>query len=126
MIVAQLAGDPGAIDLTDAGVRGALQVDERISTGRTVPTRPETQDPLLDACGRLAGRVHDWYGIPATTITIAFRSHHDGDRRNLAFSSATLAVDGVPQRLDHSRNAITALLVAGVSVPDAWLDDLEP
>lgn len=122
--VARLTGDPAAVDVTDVDVREALRVDERISVGRSVPTRPTTDDPLLDACGRLADRVDDWYGIPTTTIV--FRSRHDADRHNLAFSSATLTVDGVPERLERDREAITALLAAGVSVPDSWLDDLDP
>ncbi len=120
--VVRLAGDPPTIDLTDVDVREALHVDERISIGRPAPTRPDADDPYLDACGRLADRVHDWFGIPATTIV--FRSRHDAERRNLAFSSATLTVDSVPERIDHSRDTITALLAAGVSVPDTWLDNL--
>lgn len=120
--VVRLAGDSLTLDLTDVDVREALHVDERISVGRSVPTRPDAEDPLLDACGLVADRVHDWFGIPATTIL--FRSRHDAERRNLAFSSATLTIDGIPERIDRSRNAITALLAAGVSVPDSWLDNL--
>lgn len=123
-ILARLSGDPPVVDLTDPDVREALHVDERISTGRSAPTRPHATDPLLDACGRLADWIHDWHGMPPTTIR--FRSRHDAERHNLAFSSDTLDVEGIPEQLDASRDGITALLAAGVTVPDAWLDNLEP
>lgn len=115
---------PPVVDLTDPDVREALHVDERSSTGRSAPTRPHATDPLLDACGRLADRLHDWHGMPPTTIR--FRSRHDAERHNLAISSDTLDVEGIPEQLDASRDGITALLAAGATVPDAWLDNLEP
>lgn len=90
---------------------------------RAVPTRPDAHDPFLDACGRLADRVHDWFGLPPAAI--AFRSRHATDRTNLAFGRDTLDVAGTSRTLAEDREAITALLAAGVAVPERWLDDLD-
>lgn len=122
-VVARLLGRPAAVDLIDPDTRRALNVDERISVGRAVPTRPDAHDPFLDACGRLADRVHDWFGLPPAAI--AFRSRHATDRTNLAFGRDTLDVLDTPRTLAEDREVIAALLAAGVTVPERWLDDLD-
>lgn len=123
VVASTFTGHTSTIDLTDAQTRAALHVDERISTGRSHPTRPGHNDPLLDACGRLSDRVHNWFRMPPATIT--FRSRHDAARHNLAFSRDTLALIGDPEEIADSSDLITALLAADVSVPPDWIDRLE-
>ena len=121
----RLHGSPACVDLTDGPTRGALNVDERISIGRSRPTRPEATDPALDVCGHLADRVADWFGVPPTTIL--YRSRLHADRRNLAFAERVLEADPpTPETfaLAHDREAITALIAGGVAVPGEWLDNL--
>lgn len=125
-VLVRLHGDPPLVDLTDIAVRRALGVDERINVGRSGIERATVADPTLDACGRLADRVHDWFGIPPTALL--YRSRHDAQLRNMAFSVSTLdAEEPAPHTAQLSRDceAIAALVIAGVTVPEQWFDDLD-
>lgn len=123
LVLVRLAGRPDVVDLADEATRRALDVDERISVGRSSTPRSVAPDAALDRCGRVADRVHESWGIPSTGIQ--YRSRHNADLRNLAFGRDTLVADQptpATGRLADDKQAITALLAEGITVPEAWLD----
>lgn len=114
------AGAAPQADLTDDRTRDLLHVDERIGVAREAPSRPHAPDRWLDACGTLADRLHQWFGIPDTAIR--YRSRLRAEVPNLAFPRDSLTVDH-HEPIADDRDALVALVAAGVAVPEVWLDD---
>jgi hypothetical protein len=116
----QLDGMPSALRLSHQVNLDALGLDDRISTGRIDVPRAD-RDPLLDACGRLADAVYDWWdGRPPPLV---YRSRTlPGVGRNLAFAQTAEPHVVRARRLrDASALHVHLVLRAGFTVPDGWL-----
>lgn len=114
-----LRGRVRMLDLTSEKVLDALDIDDRISTGRLPQVRTaERPDPFLDACGRLTDLVAGWWdGVHA----IRYRSRTTPSQTNVAFCQhADLDPDAVP--LAAATDVLVRAVVGdGFSVPVSWL-----
>lgn len=116
----RLEGPPAALHLTHQRSLDALDVDDRINTGRLDTPSPHGTGPLLGLCQGLSDSVHDWWaGSPPPLV---YRTRSVPSARSMAF---TQSCDWGSMQSRPLREA-TALLVAlvthhGFDVPDGWL-----
>ncbi|HEX3947347.1 MAG TPA: hypothetical protein VHW47_06555 [Acidimicrobiales bacterium] len=116
-----LDGLPPALHLTRQATLDALGLDDRISTGRLdIIGRPDG-DPLLDTCGRLTDRVHDWWdGRPPPLVYRTRTMPAEG--RSIAFGpSARFTVRSARPLREATALHASLVLHAGFTVPEAWL-----
>jgi len=114
-----LHGRVRMLDLTSESVLDALDVDDRISTGRLPRIRTrERPDPFLDTCGRLADLVAGWWD---DVHAIRYRSRTTPSQTNVAFCQhADLETEAVPLAAATDL-LVTAVIGDGFSVPVSWL-----
>jgi hypothetical protein len=112
---------PAALHLTHQSNLDALNLDDRISTGRIDVTSRRDPDPLLETCGRLADSVFDWWEGTPPPIVYRTRSMPDPGR-SIAFMQWTpCQVASVRQLREATALHAHLVLEAGFSVPREWI-----
>jgi hypothetical protein len=119
--VVRIDSAPPPLHLTHQSNLDALNLDDRVSTGRINPTSRSDPDPLLETCGRLADAVYDWWG--GSPPPLLYRSRTvPSTGRSIAFSEWASVRAGVVGRLRDAASLQTELVLrAGFTVPPAWL-----
>jgi hypothetical protein len=116
----ELSGMPASLHLTRQSVLDALELDDRVSTGRIDLRKRRDPDPLLDTSSRLMDAVYDWWdGAPPPLV---YRTRSMPDARSVAFTqhaNATVVQAG-PLRTAAALHA-HLVLRAGFTVPSGWL-----
>lgn len=116
----RLEGPPRALHLTHQHNLDALDVDDRISTGRLDQPLPEGTDPLLSVCQGLSDAIFDWWA--AAPPPIVYRTRSVPSARSMAFTR-TCAWQSMRSRPLRDATALLVALVThhGFTVPDHWL-----
>lgn len=115
-----LTGSPPAVHLTHQHNLDALELDDRISTGRIDQTWPQA-DPLLQMCQNLADAVHDWWA-PQPAPALCYRTRSVPSARSLAFSVRTEWHGQTARPLREATDLLADLVVHhDFTVPEHWL-----
>lgn len=116
----RLDGRPSVLHLTRQANLDALELDDRISTGRLDLSRPDRIDPLLDTCGALSDALYDWWGTAPPPIV--YRSRMSPRHRSIAFTAEAALTPGGVGRLGDATALVAALVLRhGFTVPETWL-----
>jgi hypothetical protein len=119
--VVRIDSVPPSLHLTHQSNLDALNLDDRVSTGRVNPTSRSDPDPLLQTCGRLVDAVYDWWGGSPPTMLYRSRTVPSTGRSN-AFSEWASVRARVVGRLRDAHALQTELVLrAGLMVPPARL-----
>jgi hypothetical protein len=116
-----LARMPPALHLTHQANLDALDLDDRVSTGRIHASARADPDPLLATCAGLADALYDWWlGQPPPLV---YRARTvPGVGRNVAFTSTAWPATIRARRLREAVSLHSHLVLrAGFTVPDGWL-----
>lgn len=114
--VVPLDGPLPVLPLTHQDVLDALELDDRISTGRV----GADGDPLLEVCWHLSDAVHDWFA--ARPPALLYRSRRLPSSRNLAFTEMCGLWAGTARPLREATALLTVLVARhGFAVPTGWL-----
>lgn len=113
-----LEGSPSALHLTHQRTLNALNLDDRINTGRLDLT--EGRDPLLSTSQDLADCLWDWWtGSPPAVV---YRTRTMPSSRSIAFSENTIWEATTARPLAEAQALLVELVVAhGFDVPASWL-----
>lgn len=114
--VVPLDGPVRVLALTHQDTLDAIDLDDRISTGRI----GADGDPLLKVCWHLSDAVHDWFAPHPPALL--YRSRRLPSSRNLALTE-TANLRPATARPFHEATALLTVLVArhGFAVPTSWL-----
>lgn len=114
--VIPLDGPVRVLALTHQVNLDALDLDDRVSTGRI----GTDDDPLLETCWYLSDAVHDWFA--PRSAAILYRSRRLPSSRNLAFTEASGLKPATARPLREATALLTTLVARhGFTVPTGWL-----
>lgn len=118
LTLVRLNEPPPSLHLTHQRTLDALEVDDRINTGRLDARSPA--DPLLEVSRELSDRTWDWWrGSPPP---ILYRTRTVPAARSIAFHQHTPWTSLSARPLREARVLLVALVLHhGFDVPDAWL-----
>lgn len=116
-----LTGFPSALHLTRQANLDALDLDDRVSTGRLGGTARTDPDPLLETCGALADALFDWWAGRPPPLVYRSRTMPEAGR-NLAFGAwAAPRVLGAGRLRTARALHVHLVLRGGFTVPPEWL-----
>lgn len=111
-----LQGSPPALHLTHQNNLEALDLDDRISTGRL----DQDPDPLLGASQALSDAIYDWWN--AAPPPLVYRTRSMPSARSIAFTSATVWDTITTRPLRQATLLLTHLVIRrDFTVPEPWL-----
>ena len=118
LVLVRLDDPLTALHLTHQRTLDALDLDDRINTGRL--DAPGGADPLLAMSQELAGRTWDWWnGFPPPLV---YRTRTMPAARSIAFHQRTTWVAVEARHLREAQALlVTLVLHHGFDVPEAWL-----
>lgn len=120
LLVIRLETDElSALHLTHQANLDALDLDDRISTGR-LDRLGSGADPLLSTCQALSDAVFDWWeGAPPPLV---YRTRTLPAARSMAFTRAVGWTTSGSRRLSEATGLLAALVTRhGFTVPGHWL-----
>lgn len=119
--VVGLSSMPSVLNLTHQANLDALGLDDRISTGRIALGARTDPDSLLDASGRLADAVYDWWEQDPPPLVYRTRST-PAQGRSIAFTQGAGGhVVSTGRLADATALHVHLVLRAGFTVPNRWL-----
>jgi hypothetical protein len=112
-----LHGSPSALHLTRQDILEALELDDRVSTGRLDDSGA---DPLLATSQALSDAVYDWWAT--TPPPLVYRTRSMPSARSIAFTATTVWDTITSRPLRQARSLLAHLVIQrDFTVPDAWL-----
>jgi hypothetical protein len=120
LYLVRLTVPSAALHLTHQANLEALDLDDRVNTGRLDEALPGGHDPLLAVSQQLSDAVYDWWdGDPPP---IVYRTRTAPSARNLAFTATCAWASVTAGRLRDAHSLLVDLVINHrFDLPDTWL-----